>query len=233
MTGWGAPWSPLEAPAALKDAVVPFLRKQGWRADCLSVDMDSQSLKILVIDESRQRAREICAGLVFAGHQVAAVLASADDLVDQVTRIQPDVILIDTEAPSRDTLEHLAIMERDMPRPVVIFSQSFDDQTMRRAIGTGVAAYIVDGLDPNRLMPVIEVAIAQFETFQALKLELSAATKKLSDRKTIDRAKGILMKSRGLDEDAAYATLRRLAMDRGKTLSAMAQDVIDMAKILL
>jgi two-component system, response regulator / RNA-binding antiterminator len=195
--------------------------------------MDSQPLKILVIDESRQRAREICAGLVLAGHQVAAVLASADNLSDQVTRIQPDVILIDTEAPSRDTLEHLATMERDMPRPVVIFAQSFDDQTMRRAIGAGVAAYIVDGLDPNRLTPVIEVAIAQFEAFQTLKLELSAATRKLSDRKIIDKAKGILMKTRGLDEETAYATLRRLAMDRGKTLAAMARDVVDMATLLL
>lgn len=206
---------------------------EAWPADCLGLGMDSQPLKILVIDESRQRAREICAGLVVAGHQVAAVLASADDLADHVTRIQPDVILIDTEAPSRDTLEHLATMERDMPRPVVIFAQSFDDKTMRRAIGAGVAAYIVDGLDPGRLTPVIEVAIAQFEAFQALKLELSAATKKLSDRKIIDKAKGILMKSRGLDEETAYATLRRLAMDRGKTLAAMAQDVADMANILL
>jgi response regulator NasT len=143
------------------------------------------------------------------------------------------VILIDTDRPSRDTLEHVATMERDMPRPVEIFAQSLDDKTMRRAIGAGVAAYIVDGMDPGRLTPVIEVAIAQFKAFQGLKLELSTATKKLSDRKIIDKAKGILMKSRGLDEETAYTTLRRLAMDRGKTLAAMAQDVVDMANILL
>ena len=110
--------------------------------------MDSQPLKILVIDESRQRAREISAGLVVAGHQVAAVLASADDLADHVTRIQPDVILIDTDAPSRDTLEHLATMERDMPRPVVIFPRASTTRPCGVPLGR-VAAYIVDGLEPG------------------------------------------------------------------------------------
>ena len=195
--------------------------------------MASQMLKILVIDESRSRAGEICAGLALAGHQVVAVLASAADLAGEVARIRPDVILIDTEAPSRDTLEHLAAMERDMPRPVVIFAQESDDATIRSAIGAGVAAYVVDGLDPGRLKPVIDVAVAQFEAHQALKQELAEATQKLSDRKLIDRAKGILMKSRGLDEEGAYAALRKLAMDRGQPLGAVAKDVVDMAKLLL
>ena len=190
-------------------------------------------LKILVIDESRSRAGDICAGLALAGHQVVAVLASTDDLAGEVARIRPDVILIDTESPSRDTLEHLAAMERDMPRPVIIFAQESDDAAIRGAIGAGVAAYVVDGLEPARIKPIIEVAVARFEAGQALKRELSEATKKLSDRKVVDRAKGILMKSRGLDEDAAYAALRRLAMDRGQPLAAAAKDVLDMARLLL
>ena len=195
--------------------------------------MFAEKLKILVIDESRQRAGEICAGLALAGHQVLAVLANTDDLAGQVAQIRPDVILIDTESPSRDTLEHLATMERHMPRPVVIFAQESDPSTIRRAISAGVAAYVVDGLEPGRLKPVIDVAIARFETHQALKQELAEATKKLSDRKLIDRAKGLLMKSRGLDEDAAYAALRRLAMDRSQSMVAAAKDVIAVAKLLI
>lgn len=189
-------------------------------------------LKILLIDERQQRAADICGGLVMAGHQVAAVLSSADDLAGEVARIKPDVILIETDAPSRDTLEHIALMERDAPRPVVMFASDGDTSTINRAIGAGVAAYVVDGLDPARLQPIIDVALAHFAQHQALKGELAEATKKLSDRKAIDRAKGILMKSRGLDEDAAYKALRKLAMDRGKSLAAVAQDLIEMAALL-
>lgn len=147
--------------------------------------------------------------------------------------MRPDVILIDTEAPSRDTLEHLAAMERDMPRPVLIFAQESDDATIRSALRAGVSAYVVDGLGAGRLKPVIDVAVARFEAHQALKQQLAAATLKLSDRKLIDRAKGILMKTRSLDEDAAYAALRRLAMNRSQPLAAAAKDVVDMARLLL
>jgi two-component system, response regulator / RNA-binding antiterminator len=195
--------------------------------------MKRKNLTILVVDELQERAAEICGGLVMAGHQVAAVLSSSADLAADVARIKPDVILIETDAPSRDTLEHLALMEKNAPRPVIVFARESDTDTIRTAIGAGVAAYVVDGLEPSRLKPIIDVAVARFEAHQALKGELAEATQKLSDRKRIDRAKGILMKSRGLDEDAAYSALRKLAMDRGKALAAVADDVIDMAKLLL
>lgn len=190
-------------------------------------------LKILVIDESQRRAAELCAGLALAGHQVAAVLPTTCDLDAQVAAIKPDVILIETDSPSRDTLEHLAAMDREMPRPVIIFANEGDNTTIRASIRAGVAAYVVDGMDPSRLKPIIDVAVARFEAHQALKKELADATRKLSDRKTVEKAKGILMKSRGLDEEAAYGALRKLAMDRGKPLAAVAQDVVDMAKLLL
>ncbi|MCC4115169.1 ANTAR domain-containing protein [Aromatoleum toluclasticum] len=190
-------------------------------------------LRVLVIDESRARAAEICAGLALAGHQVAAVLASSSDLSAQIEAIRPDVILIETDAPSRDTLENLAVMNAEMPRPVIIFAQEGDQETIRAAVKAGVSTYVVDGLDPQRLKPVIDVAVASFEEHQALRSELAAATKKLSERKLIDRAKGLLMKSRGLDEAEAYATLRKLAMERAKPMAAVAQDLIDMAKYLL
>lgn len=190
-------------------------------------------LSVLVIDESRKRAGDICAALALAGHRVAAVLPSSLHLTEEVEALKPDIILVETDTPSRDTLENLAIMGRNMPRPVVVFSQDDDDDVIRDAVRAGVSAYVVDGLDAGRLRSVIQVAQAHFEEFQSVKKELETASRKLSERKTIDRAKGILMKSRGLDEDAAYHALRKLAMERGRPLIAIANDVIAMADLLL
>lgn len=190
-------------------------------------------LRILVIDESRSRATELSAGLIQAGHQVAAVLSSALDLGKRIEEIRPDVILIETDAPSRDTLENLAVMNRAMPRPVIIFAQESDSQAIRSAMKAGVSAYVVDGFDIARLKPIIDVAVARFEEHQSLKKELADATRKLSDRKIIDKAKGVLMKTRGLDEEQAYAALRKLAMERAKPMAAVAQDLLDMASLLL
>jgi response regulator NasT len=190
-------------------------------------------LRVLVIDESRERAGDTCAGLALAGHQVAAVLPTALDLSAQVEALQPDVILIEADSPSRDTLEHLSVVGRDMPRPVVMLAHDSDSQTIREAVRCGVTAYVVDGIEPARLAPVIEVARAQFEQFQALRRELEETSRKLSERKLIDRAKGVIMKARGLDEDAAYHALRKLAMERGQPMAAAAENVIAMAKLLL
>lgn len=188
---------------------------------------------VLVIDESQQRAVEICTGLIRAGHQVAAVLPSALELVARIEEIKPDIILIETESPSRDTLEHLGVMNRDMPRPVIMFSQDDDQDTIRSAIRSGVAAYVVDGFDIDRLRPVVDVALAHFEEHQALKRELAETSRKLSERKVIEKAKGILMKSRGMDEEAAYGALRKLAMERSQPLAKVAGNVVDMAELLL
>ena len=190
-------------------------------------------LNVLVIDESRSRAGEICAGLALAGYRVAAILADADNLTSEVEKLQPDVILIDTESPSRDTLENLAVMNKDMPRPVVIFTHEDGQDAIRDAVKAGVSAYIVDGLDPKRIKPIVEVARARFEETQALRRELDEISQKLSDRKLVDKAKGVLMVARGLDEDAAYHAIRKLAMERGQPMARIARDVIDMAKVLL
>ncbi|OHC65662.1 MAG: histidine kinase [Rhodocyclales bacterium RIFCSPLOWO2_02_FULL_63_24] len=190
-------------------------------------------LRILIIDESRTRAAELCGGLATAGHQVAAVLPSALDLTAQIEAIKPDVILIETDSPSRDTLENLAVMDRDMPRPVIILTQERDAEVMRAAFKAGVSAYVVDNLDLARLKPIVDVAIARFEAHQNLKHELATATKKLSERKIIEKAKGILMKTRGLDEDQAYAALRTLAMEQAQPLGKVAADLVAMAKLLL
>jgi response regulator NasT len=198
----------------------------------VNIALCSLMAKILVIDESQRRAVEICSGLIQAGHQVAAVLPSALDLIERIEEIESDIILIETESPSRDTLEHLAVMNQTMPRPVVMFSSDRDSQTIRSAVKAGVAAYVVDGFDIGRLEPVIEVAIARFEEHQALKHELAEASRKLSERKTIEKAKGILMKTRGMDEDAAYTALRKMAMEKSQPLAKVAADLIDMARLL-
>ena len=189
--------------------------------------------RILVIDESQQRAVEMCTGLIKAGHQVAAVLPSAMELISRIEEIKPDIILIETESPSRDTLEHLAVMNREMPRPVVMFSQDGERGTIRSAIQAGVAAYVVDGFDVERLSAVVEVAEIHFEEHQALKRELAETSRKLSERKIIEKAKGVLMKTRGVDEDAAYKALRKLAMERSQPLATVAENLVDMAKLLL
>lgn len=190
-------------------------------------------LTVLVIDESRTRAGEICAGLALAGYQVAAILAGAEDLSAEVQRLQPDVILIDTESPTRDTLENLAAMHKEMPRPVIVFTQEDGREAIRDAVRAGVSAYVVDGLDPKRIKPIVEVARARFEDTQAMRRELAEVSRKLSDRKLVDKAKGVLMKARGLDEEAAYHAMRKLAMERGQTMATVARDVIDMARVLL
>ncbi|WP_018411550.1 ANTAR domain-containing response regulator [Methyloversatilis thermotolerans] len=189
-------------------------------------------LTVIVVDESRKRAAEMCAGLACAGYQVAAVLSSAYDLQTKVEQLKPDVILIQTDSPSRDTLENMAVMDRTMPRPVVVFSNDADTKTIRRAMKAGVSAYVVDGLEAKRLKPVIDVAIARFEEHQELRKARDEARQKLNDRIVIDRAKGILMKLRGIDEDAAYHTLRKLAMERGKTIAAVSEDFIATARLL-
>lgn len=190
-------------------------------------------LSVLVIDESHGRAAEICAGLVAAGYQVAALMPDTLDLAERVQHLRPDVILIETDSPSRDTLEHLAVLGRAMPRPVLMFARDRDSRVIREAMRAGVSAYVVDGLQAERIQPLVEVAMARFEEYRQLKRERDEATRKLSDRITIDRAKGVLMKARGMDEDAAYNALRKLAMDRGQPLFDVASDVLAMAKVLL
>lgn len=190
-------------------------------------------LRVLVIDEARARAAELCAGLALAGHQVAAVLPSALDLAQRIESVRPDVVLIETDSPSRDTLEHLAVVNREMPRPVVLLTHERDAEVMRAAFRAGVSAYVVDDLDLARLKPIVDVAVARFEEHQRLKTELAAATRKLSERKLVEQAKGLLMKTRSLDEAAAHAALRKLAMDRAQPLGRVAADLVEMAKVLL
>ncbi len=189
-------------------------------------------LRVLVVDESAERADTLRDGLARAGHAVVATLSSPLELLRAVERVQPDVIIIDTDSPTRDVLEHLVMVSRESPRPIVMFASDDDAETIRAVTRAGVSAYVVDGLDAARVKPIVDAACARFEAFQRLREELAAARGQLAARKVIERAKGILMKAKGLDEAAAYDELRRLAMNRGKRLAEVAQALVDAAELL-
>jgi len=189
-------------------------------------------MRILVVDESDERAALLGEALTAAGHEVVALLSSPLELLRAVDALRPDVIVIDTESPTRDVLEHVVIVSQSSPRPIVMFASDAGGAAIRDAVQAGVSAYVVDGLDAGRVNSIVEVACARFEEFQRLKVELAQANVKLSERKLIDRAKGILMRSRGLDEEAAYRVLRRMAMDRNLRIGEVAQTVIDMRDLL-
>jgi response regulator NasT len=189
-------------------------------------------MRVLVVDESPERGRVLRDGLRLAGYEVTASLTSPIALLKTIDELKPDVIVIDTESPSRDVLEHLVVMSQHTPRPVVMFASDGAPEKIREAVRAGVSAYVVDGLDPLRVKTIIDVAVARFEDFQALREQLAEANLKLSERKLVERAKGILMKSRSLDEEAAYGLLRKFAMDRKLRMSEVAQQLIDAADLL-
>jgi two-component system, response regulator / RNA-binding antiterminator len=189
-------------------------------------------MRVLVVDESEERAAVLRDALHAAGHEVAATLTSPLELLRVVDRLQPDVIVIDTESPTRDVLEHLVIVSQSSPRPIVMFATDAGNEAIRQAVRAGVSAYVVDGLEASRVSSIVEVACARFDEFQRLKTELAEANLKLSERKLVERAKGMLMKQRGLSEEDAFHALRRLAMSRNSRLGDVAQQVIDTAQLL-
>lgn len=186
----------------------------------------------MLVDDDRDRLALLRGALVSSGHEVIAEVSTGSDLSSAVSRHQPDVVLIDVDAPSRDTLESLGRISRDRPRPIVLFANKSDIETTRRAIRAGVSAYVVDGLSASRLKSVIEVAIARFDEHQALKRELEETKIRLADRRDIDRAKGVLMQRRNLSENDAYELLRRMAMDRNLKLGDAARALLAAADLI-
>ena len=189
-------------------------------------------MRVLVVDDSQERVAVLREGLVMAGHEVVASLSSPLELLCAVEDLRPDVIVIDTESPTRDVLEHVVIVSQSSPRPIVMFATDRGGETIREAVRAGVSAYVVDGLDARRVNAIVAVACARFDEFQRLKTELADANLKLSERKLVDRAKGLLMRSRGLSEDDAYHALRELAMSKKLRLGGAAQQLLDAAELL-
>ncbi len=158
-----------------------------------------------------------------------SLLATPIELYAAVEKLKPDVIIISSDSPSRDAIEHIALLNQAAPRPVVMFSGDRSSDTIRAAIRAGVSAYVVDGLSAERLMPILEVAVERFEAEQSLRAELSHTKTQLAERKLIERAKGIVMKQQNTDEEGAFQELRRYAMDKGIKMADAARQVIALA----
>jgi response regulator NasT len=189
-------------------------------------------LRVMIVDDSEERSLYLRLMLEQVGYTVVAEVFEPSKIYDAVTRRKPDVIIIDTESPSRDTLEHIAVLSETAPRPIVMFSADRASDTIREAVQAGVSAYIVDGLAAERVQPIIEVAMARFESFQAVKTELAQVKTKLSERKLVEKAKGVLMKARSIDEDAAYAALRKMAMERNLTIGEVSRQLLAVSDLL-
>ncbi|MDX1670289.1 MAG: response regulator, partial [Limnobacter sp.] len=157
-------------------------------------DTKTAPLKVLLVDEEPGRAAILDTALQDFGYHVVNRLSSLEGLVEQVAQFKPDVVIVDIDSPNRDCLESMAILNRDNPCPVVMFSDNDDDAMISSAIQAGVSAYVADGMTPERVKPVVQVAVARFREFQALRSELQKTKNELADRKLIEKAKGLLMK---------------------------------------
>jgi response regulator NasT len=188
--------------------------------------------RVMLVDGTRARAALLEQALTDEGFEVVARVSPDENLLTQVSRLQPDIVLIDMDSPDRDVLEHMGSISREHPRPIVMFADDCDAGVIQAATRAGVSAYVVDGVHRKRLRPILEVAAARFREFQALRRELEETRSKLADRKDVDKAKGFLMRQRGLSEDEAYQALRKLAMDRGTKLGEAARNVLAVAALL-
>lgn len=190
-------------------------------------------LRVAVVDANRDRAFMIVDGLKDAFDDVEVVIiGDGVGLARRIEEAAADVVLVDLASPSRDALEEIAAASGSRERPVAMFVDRSDAETTRAAIEAGVSAYVVDGLKRERIKPIVEMAISRFHSFARLRAELAATKEALAERKTIDRAKGLLMKARGLSEDEAYALLRKTAMEKGRKLVDIARALLDAAELL-
>ncbi|MFK3690593.1 ANTAR domain-containing response regulator [Agrobacterium tumefaciens] len=195
--------------------------------------MTLRDLTILVIDENAIRASIIEEGLREAGYQRVTVIHEVNGVARTIETLQPDVIFIDLENPNRDMMEHLFQLTRTVSRPIAMFVDRSDTASIEAAVEAGVSAYVVDGLKKERVKPILDMAVSRFNAFSRLQRELADAKSALEERKVVERAKGILMKMRGLSEEQAFALLRQTAMNEKKKISEIAQSVVTAAGLLM
>ncbi len=199
----------------------------------LTMAKTSSDLTILVIDENAIRASIIEEGLNEAGHMNVRVIHEMQGVARLIETMDPDVIIIDIENPNRDMMEHMFQLTRMISRPIAMFVDRSDTAAIEAAVDAGVSAYVVDGLKKERIKPILDMAVSRFNAFSRLQRELVEARNALEERKVIERAKGILMKMRGLSEEQAFALLRQTAMNEKKKLADIAQSVVTAAGLLL
>jgi response regulator NasT len=189
-------------------------------------------LKILIVDANPVRAAIIDEGLREAGFTDLVRIGATNGLVAAIEAHDPDVVVIDLEDPSRDALADMFLVSRHVRRPITMFVDQSDTASIEAAVEAGVSAYIVDGLKKERLKPILQTCISRFNAFRRLREELDEARSQLEERKAIDRAKGIVMRLKGLSEDEAYALMRRTAMNEKRKLAEIARSIITAAEVL-
>lgn len=191
-----------------------------------------KKIEVMLIDANSGRSAILEQALSDAGYRITIRTTDTDRLLQQVQKAKPDVILIDIDLPDRDTLEQLREIGQDQPRPIIMFAERSDPETTAAALRAGVSAYVVSDLNPRRLQPIMDVAIARFREYQALRRELDETRNRLAERKVVEKAKGLLMAHRKLSEEEAYQTLRKLAMDRNQRIGEVARTVISLLEMV-
>ncbi len=205
---------------------------ESLRIVVVAPDLDIADEEDLQAQQQAERSRALRIGLLENGYNLVAVLPADPFLTERLAQLRPDLVIVDAESEARDALEHVVLATRDAPRPIVLFTNDSDTSQVRHAVAAGVSAYIVAGLEAARIRPILDVALARFEHEQALRAELDSARTELKERKTIERAKGLLMQRQGLSEPEAYARLRKTAMDKGLRLHEVAQRMLDVIELL-
>ncbi|WP_068545512.1 ANTAR domain-containing response regulator [Thalassotalea crassostreae] len=191
----------------------------------------AKKLKVLLVETDREKAKIIEGVLISARYDVKRVVNSGIPLLKQVENTQPDIIIIDMESPDRDMLESLNRISHSIPKPVVIFSEEEDQNTITQLVKSGVSAYVIGGIDYSRVKSIVDIAVARFSQYQSLKDELKLTKQKLTSQKSIEKAKLWLMQSRNLSENDAYHFLRKTAMDNSQKVEDVANNMLAMANM--
>jgi response regulator NasT len=191
-----------------------------------------QSPKIVIIDESPIRAAILEEGLREAGYTEVVQVNEMQSLLSRIYSLDPDIIVIDLENPSRDSLEQMFQVSRAVRRPIAMFVDQSDSAMIQASVDAGVSAYIVDGLKKERIKPILDLCVSRFNAFSRLQDELDRTRNALEERKVIDRAKGILMKLKGLTEEEAYVLMRSTAMREKKKIGEIAQSILTASELL-
>jgi response regulator NasT len=192
----------------------------------------AKMLRILLINDTPKKVGRLRAALIEAGFEVIDESGLVIDLPARVEAVRPDVILIDSDSPGRDVMEQVCLVTRDQPRPIVMFTDEQNPDVMRQAIQSGVSAYIVEGIQAQRLKPILDVAMVRFESDQALRAQLNARDQQMAERKRVELAKGMLMQMKNCNEEEAYTLMRRQAMSRQQKLIQVAEQIIAMSDLL-
>ncbi len=189
-------------------------------------------MRIAIVDESAGRAAVICEGLAVLDDCELFVVSERSGLVARIEEIKPDIVLMDLGNPSRDMLEEYFSVSRALARPIAMFVDSSDEESIAASIEAGVSSYVVDGLAPHRIRPILDLAVKRFNAFARLQADLAEAKGKLAEREAVDKAKRILMDNRGMSEPEAYSELRRTAMNQGRRIADIAEAVITAHQLL-